>query len=245
MTRYRVNYLTWQKPGINLKIEDVLRRRQTIRAAPTNNVTLALGQLEILAIVVSTKYRFLAITVSVLIIMAASLAGPYFWAHVRFTFNPPIAETDNDNGKQVTIYEPNTLVIESLGIEAPIVYAADNNDNTFAAALAQGVVHYPGTARPGQPGNAYIFGHSSDLPWSQGDYKTVFALLPRVEIGAEVIVTDASGNAFTYTVTESFSAGANRVDLLANTPDEYRLTLQTSYPIGTALRRWIVISEIE
>ena len=191
------------------------------------------------------RLRIFSIVISVLIIVAALLAGPYFWAHVRFTFSPPQVQTNNDNRQLITAYEPNTLVIESLGIEAPIVYAEDNNDNTFAAALAQGVVHYPGTKNPGQPGNVYIFGHSSDLPWSQGDYKTVFALLPRVEIGAEVIVTDASGNAFTYTVTESFSAGANRVDLLANTPEQYRLTLQTSYPIGTALRRWIVISELK
>lgn len=190
-----------------------------------------------------SKTRLLIILFACLIVGVALLAGPFFWSHLRYTLNPP--KIINETERTVTVYEPNTLIIESLGITAPIVYVADNTDAAFKQALARGVVHYPGTANLGSPGNVYIFGHSSDLPWSKGAYKTIFALLPRINLGAKIIATDSQGNAFTYTVTESFSTSAHDVKLLENTSEEYRLTLQTSYPIGTTLKRWIVIGELQ
>src|SRR5438552_3712454 len=63
---------------------------------------------------------------------------------------------------------PNLLLIPSLGIKAPVGYPEKTDENEFQNFLQNGVVHYPGTALPGQPGNVYIFGHSSDYIWSKG-----------------------------------------------------------------------------
>jgi sortase (surface protein transpeptidase) len=31
--------------------------------------------------------------------------------------------------------------------------------------LQNGVIRYPGSAKPGDEGNSFIFGHSSNFPW--------------------------------------------------------------------------------
>ena len=111
----------------------------------------------------------------------------YFWKQIKFVFVKPqplsIAED-----KKPHVIEPSVVIVESLGIKAPLQYVDEANEETYQKALRNGVVHYPGTAKPGEYGNVYIFGHSSDNAWSPGDYKTVFALLPRIEIGAKIVV---------------------------------------------------------
>lgn len=168
----------------------------------------------------------------------------YFWQRGSFSFSkPPQISTEADSQKQTA--EPDRLWIPSLGIEAPLIYATEVKEDHFQEQLEKGVVHYPGTALPGQLGNAYIFGHSSDYFWRQGDYKTVFALLPEIELGAEIILTDSTGNIFRYAATNKFVANPEDLHLLAQDETKRQLTLQTSYPIGTALKRYIVQAELQ
>jgi LPXTG-site transpeptidase (sortase) family protein len=95
------------------------------------------------------------------------------------------------------------LAIPGLGIDAPVIEPAARNEKTFQQALENGVVHFPGTAMPGQIGNAYFFGHSSDYLWSPGSYKDVFAKLMSIRVGEEIEVTNASGTPFLYVVTDT------------------------------------------
>lgn len=142
-------------------------------------------------------------------------------------------------------YEPNQLVIESLDIVAPIQFVTEASETAYQAALVNGVVLFPGTAEVGQAGNTYIFGHSSDFAFSKGNFKTVFALLPQIEIGAPIIVSDKEGTKYTYKVYDKFVAEKTRTDLLSQeTNGKAILTLQTSYPIGTALKRYIVKAKL-
>lgn len=174
-----------------------------------------------------------------------ALNSDYFLKQVKFWFNKPQAAT-NQNTVEGEKGESNRIIIPSLGINAPIVESAENNESAFQEALKKGVVHYPGTADVGQLGNPYLFGHSSDFALKGGDYKTVFALLPQIEKGAEVVVTNGEGQIFRYEVTDSFVAKSTDIHLLDQ--KEYKeklLTIQTSYPIGTALKRWIVTAKLK
>ncbi len=167
----------------------------------------------------------------------------YFWQNLRYSFvkNPGTTALSASSTA-----EPDMLIIDSLGIKAPIIYVSEKGEPVYQEALKNGVVHFPGTAEVGQLGNVYIFGHSSDYFWSQGKYKTVFALLPRIKKGAEIWVSDAKGVQFKYIVTDSFVASANDVKFLDQQGNTKKLlTLQTSWPIGTALKRWIVRAEIK
>ncbi|MGE5393078.1 MAG: sortase [Candidatus Saccharibacteria bacterium] len=138
------------------------------------------------------------------------------------------------------------LLIPALGIDAPILYPTEASEQTFQQHLQNGVVHYPGTAGPGQLGNVYIFGHSSDYLWAKGDYKNVFAVLPRIKVGDRVILTDGNGREFVYKVSETMVAEPTDTSLLGQKDYQDKfLTLQTSYPLGTALKRFIVIAKME
>ncbi len=174
--------------------------------------------------------------------------APYFWIQIRYFFSrtnqQAISQTREADLEKKT-WSPNTLEIPDLSIQAPVIYVDKKTEAVFQEALKKGVVHYPGTAKPGEYGNVYIFGHSSDLIWSKGEYKTVFALLPKILVGQEIILTDEKGTPFVYKVTKSFIAEPDDLALLSqNGYLQKELTLQTSYPLGTALKRFIVIAQM-
>nr|AQS30109.1 hypothetical protein [uncultured bacterium] len=140
---------------------------------------------------------------------------------------------------------PDTVQIPGLGITAPLVYVDDTDVRTFQTGLANGVVHYPDTANPGGPGNAFYFGHSSDYISKPGHYKTVFALLPQINLNDEILITNQQGRLFSYRVISKQIVSATATEWLDQGDNHRRLlTLQTSYPIGTALKRYIVQAEM-
>jgi LPXTG-site transpeptidase (sortase) family protein len=143
------------------------------------------------------------------------------------------------------IGEPNRIIIPSLGLDLPVIYVEQRNEDAFQEGLKMGIVHYPGTAEIGQPGNPYIFGHSSDYPWAGGEYKTALATLPKIEKGELIIATDREGEVFRYEVKETKIINPDETEYLSQYENKKRmLTLQTSYPVGTALKRFIVIAEL-
>jgi len=154
--------------------------------------------------------------------------------------------------RQEVVVEPivtgmlDTIQIAGLGISAPLVYVDDTDVRTFQTGLANGVVHYPSTANPGELGNAYYFGHSSDYISKPGYYKTVFALLPQINLDDEILITNQQGRLFSYRVISQQIVSATATEWLDQGDNHRRLlTLQTSYPVGTALARYIVQAEME
>jgi len=169
----------------------------------------------------------------------------YIEARLRFALNPPAPTSGHSAlvARQATT-TPDTLAIPSLGIEAPIIYATGTSEAVFQSALKRGVVHYPGTALPGAKGNTFIFGHSSDYVWNVNPYRNIFALLPQIKIGARILVSDPTGRLFEYRVTGTRIVPADDLQALRQGDKNIQtLTLQTSYPLGTALRRFLVQAE--
>lgn len=172
----------------------------------------------------------------------------YISKKIEFLLFPPKTErssVETPNNFTTRIGKSNELSIPSLGITAPVLESSSTSEEEFQKLLRDGVVRYPGTGTVGQVGNVYIFGHSSDYAWSGGDYKTVFALLPDIENGASIDLSDSSGRIYTYLVVKKFVAEKTDTELLSqDTGGKKLLTLQTSYPIGTALKRYIVQAEL-
>lgn len=145
----------------------------------------------------------------------------------------------------------NRLIIAKMRKNVPIVEATDaalarEDWRTFEKdiqdALRFGVVRYPGTAAPGEPGNVFITGHSAYLPWDSGRYKEVFALLSMLEIGDAYSIY-YGGDLHRYRVTKKFEVAPKDVSVLEQPSDQYVSTLMTCTPIGTTLRRLIVRGE--
>lgn len=192
--------------------------------------------------------RYLIIAVLIAAGIFALLNMSYFSKQVGYFFNKTfLTETQRDfaRSENPVASVPNQLYIPSLDILAPIIYVESTNEEVFQKALQDGVVQYPNTAKIGTVGNTYIFGHSSDFALSKGSYKTVFALLPSIEKGEEILVTDEDGEQFVYKVYDKFVAKNTDTYLLKqDTQGRKILTLQTSYPVGTALQRYIIKAEM-
>ncbi|MEO5927265.1 MAG: sortase [Patescibacteria group bacterium] len=200
----------------------------------------------------ATFKRRLKLVLPILLVLGifAAFNADYLRIHIAYAINGPASVATPEltlhvPGAQSPTSTPNTLTIPSLGIQTPIQYVTATNEAAFQEALKNGAVHYPGTAEPGQPGNDYIFGHSSDYSWSGGKYKTVFALLPKIDIGSIIWITDKTGKNFRYKVTETRIVNPKDLSVLDQHENKKKLlTVQTSYPIGTALRRFVVIAEL-
>ncbi len=132
----------------------------------------------------------------------------------------------------------NYIYIPRIRVAAPIVYAKSTADEAINNDLLRGVVHYPGTAEPGQKGNVFLTGHSSYYWWVDSDYKTVFTLVPEL-VGGDEIVVYHKGIRYTYKVSEIKDVSATDVSVLRPT-DQPVVTLSTCVPIGTSYQRRIV-----
>ncbi len=153
--------------------------------------------------------------------------------------NFPITPTDN------------RLVVPKLGKSIPIVETGDSQiqgenwgqlEKQIQSGLQQGVVHYPGTAKPGEYGNVFITGHSSYYPWDPGQYKDVFATLSKLEVGDRYYVY-YNQKQYSYEVTSKKEVKPSNVDVLSQPKDEKISTLMTCTPVGTALRRLIITAK--
>ena len=84
----------------------------------------------------------------------------------------------------VSQYPDNTVLIPKIGVKAPILW--DISSGEVMDSLQKGVVHLGGTSRPGEKGNTFLTGHSSNYWWKGGDYNNVFALLPALGEGDDI-----------------------------------------------------------
>lgn len=143
------------------------------------------------------------------------------------------------------------LIVPRLGINVPIAIPpqealiAENwaqLEKDIQDALEEGVVHYPGTARPGQAGNFFITGHSSYYPWAPGKYKTIFARLPQLTVGDEYWVY-YNGDRHRYIIQEKKEVRPSDVSILDQPLDRRIGTLMTCTPVGTTLKRFVLMAQ--
>ncbi|MFH1565931.1 MAG: sortase [bacterium] len=137
-----------------------------------------------------------------------------------------------------------SIVIEKIGVSAPIVINVDVRDSKeYKEALESGVAHAKDSALPGEAGNTFLFAHSSINFWELGKYATVFNLLSKLEAGDEIVLF-YNNERFDYEVIDKrIVAGFNTLPLLRKTTMPV-LTLQTCDPPGSTLNRLIVTAKI-
>jgi LPXTG-site transpeptidase (sortase) family protein len=133
------------------------------------------------------------------------------------------------------------ISIPKVNVNAPIVFADSNVEANIQKDLESGVVHYAKTALPGEPGNAVIFGHSSNDWWEPGSYKFVFVLLDKLVVG-DTFTINYNSKQYVYKVVETKVVEPTDLTVLNQTTDP-ELTLITCTPPGTSWKRLIVRSQ--
>ncbi|MBI2638190.1 class D sortase [Candidatus Peregrinibacteria bacterium] len=143
------------------------------------------------------------------------------------------------------------IIIPRINQNLPVVGVKNENliarrweelESDIQKALKNGVIHYPGTALPGDNGNVVITGHSSYYVWDPGRFKDVFALLHDVKMGDRIVVY-FNQKKYIYEVNKIKVVLPKDVDVLGPSPTE-QLTLITCTPIGTNLKRLIVQAKL-
>jgi LPXTG-site transpeptidase (sortase) family protein len=140
------------------------------------------------------------------------------------------------------------LKIEKLNLAAPIIWPSGASEEIIQEGLDKGVVIYPTNAAPGQSGNCYITGHSSDYWWKDGKYKQVFSNLDKLEASDGIIIEAVQKNnkiiQYVYQVISKEVVGAGDPKLFADTQKNI-LTLTTCWPIGTNWKRLMIKAELK
>lgn len=130
------------------------------------------------------------------------------------------------------------IVIPKINVTAPIIFVDTRDEKTIQNNLTQGAVHYSGTAMPGEVGNSFITGHSSNFWWIKGSYNYIFLNLNKLTIGDQLKIYH-NGNKYVYQVSEVKTVEPTDVSVLEQTSTP-TLTLMTCTPPGTNWKRLIV-----
>ena len=131
-----------------------------------------------------------------------------------------------------------TLIVPKLNVNSPIVFLDSQKEKDVQAGLQGGVVRFGRMSNPGEAGNTYLIGHSSNYWWDKGKYNYVFLLLDKMEAGDSAKIYH-NGNKYLYEVVEKEIVEPNNTASL-NQTNEPILTLMTCYPPGTTNKRLIV-----
>jgi LPXTG-site transpeptidase (sortase) family protein len=177
------------------------------------------------------------------LLLVGGLAWIYFGLNWQ-NFLPSHRPASNVISAAVLTTNADRVEIPNLNIIAPIIYSDSGVESKVQKELESGVVHLAGTADPGEVGNAYIVGHSSNYKNAPGSYNQVFRRLPDIKPGDEIDVY-RSGKLLRFEVYHTEVVQPTELWVMSQeTSGEKILTLQTSYPVGTAKQRFIAISRL-
>jgi hypothetical protein len=171
-----------------------------------------------------------------------------------------------------TAEKRNLLEYPKYNISAPIQYAVfediferdgngeinfnkpvDNNpiESPVQKKLQDGVVHLPFSPQPGEMGNSYIIGHSSNFSSVKSNYNFVFKPIERTsQPGEEFFIYDHTGRKLKFKVFEAKAIQENDVtESYKNFPNRRVVTLQASIlekvnGKNVPTKRWLTRGEL-
>lgn len=183
-----------------------------------------------------SRLKPVAIGVLTFALILLVFKAPIFLQQVSYLTHKPAAAPPATPA--VTASAPPSLAIPKVNVTAPIIFASSNVEASIQKDLQSGVVHYAGTANPGENGNSVIFGHSSNDWWEPGNYKFVFVLLDKLVVG-DTFTANYNGTQYVYQVTETKVVEPTDVSVLGGSgvPE---MTLITCTPPGTSWKRLVV-----
>jgi len=172
-------------------------------------------------------------------IIFGTINFPAYLLIYRYKTNPEsIAQAGPVSETPVKQLGDNNLIISKIGVNAPINW--DTGSSDVMPVLEEKLVHLAGSGKPGEGKNVFITGHSSNYWWREGSLNTVFALLPELQEKDEIVITH-HGKIYRYEVAETKEVTPRQTrDYLSS--DKEELTLMTCVPVGTNLRRLLVIA---
>jgi sortase A len=116
------------------------------------------------------------------------------------------------------------------------------NSKEYQTALTQGVAHAKGTSLPDQPGNTFLFAHSSDSFFNANTYNAVFYLLNKLQPD-DIFYIAYKEKLYKYAVVKAQvvkPTEINYYDKIIEDADQ-TVTLMTCWPPATTVKRLIIV----
>jgi sortase A len=124
-----------------------------------------------------------------------------------------------------------TIVIPAIGLQHTIY------EGVTLTAIDQGPGHWPGTALPGQLGNAVFGGHRTT-------HSHPFLDVDRLVVGDEIVFEMADGGRHVYRVTEQFVVDPVDGMWIVDQVRGHIVTLFACHPKGSAAQRIVIRGEL-
>ena len=134
------------------------------------------------------------------------------------------------------------IIVPNIDINAGIMFPASADIDILNDALSKGVVHYPGSALPGERGNVFLFGHSTGLKVVNNKAYTAFNRLSELKIGDVIRLRYGSGE-YWYKASSVKIKKADEAWVDLRPGKTRRLTLSTCRVFGAKEERYVVEAE--
>jgi LPXTG-site transpeptidase (sortase) family protein len=134
------------------------------------------------------------------------------------------------------------IKIPAINVVAPLIFVSSTEGPEVKRGLKKGVVHFYGSALPGEDGEIIILGHSAPPGWPVL-YDGIFSKLNRLDKD-DTIFLSYNGRKYTYRVTRKIIFTKNENVFEEPKRGERKLILLSCWPPGIDYRR-IAIEAIE
>lgn len=144
-----------------------------------------------------------------------------------------------------TDFKPSGIRPKEFQISIPRLEIEKAKVKVDSTSFYENLALFPGTAIPGDVGNAFITGHSV-LPQFNDpkNYRTIFTKLPELEVGDDVYV-ELADKTFHYIVLYSKVVDPKDLSVLSPISQSGKnLTLMTCVPPGSSSKRLVVITSL-
>lgn len=152
-----------------------------------------------------------------------------------------ISPWPTSNKKQKQCVWDDMIIIEKIGVRAPIIWSKSREEEDLQKDMRHGVIHYPGTTMPGQRGNIFIAGHSTYYSSDPGKYKNIFIRLGELKKEEKIKIIIGCEEEYEYEIfqIEPVEPDDQRIFDMKN-KDGCTLTLATCWPIGSYKKRLMI-----
>ena len=129
-------------------------------------------------------------------------------------------------------------------VSIPKIGLQSANTLVYSDHFEENLAHLPGSALPGEKGNAFVTGHSMLPKLSSKSSKAFFAKLPDVKKGDDIVV-DALGQRYVYKVTELKIVDPKDISVITPPDSNGRyISLMTCVPPGFNTKRLVVVAKL-
>ncbi len=141
------------------------------------------------------------------------------------------------------VFDNARIIIPEIDVNSPVIFPKSIDNDALNNSLLKGIVHYPGSALPGEKGSVFLFGHSTGLTIVHNKSFEIFNRLKDLRTG-DIVQIQSGNQEYRYRVLSMKIAKADEAVIDLNSKEQ-KLVLSTCRIFGRDVKddRFIVEAE--